>query len=277
MLDKLAVWVMERCKEMVKQSASDASVDALHSKSLGEFAQGKRHYRQILDNRKRFNARLLKVGVHTARKSAVPFPIAEGQAPWRTPCRARAPNPWCMKKVTSSPPFTRTADPAADNAPATLLGRMLGMLRMIASIMIIASFTAGITSRMAAQRLESAVRTSADLSVVRTGSVNSTAAFDSLRGQHVDVRNYPDVTAGLEALKDGKLDAFVYDRPILEWNVRKGFIDDVTVLDKIFSREDYAIALPENSALRAKIDIAMVDELRGAWWQDLVQRYLGRD
>lgn len=166
---------------------------------------------------------------------------------------------------------------AADKAPATLLGRLLGMLWMIASIIIIASFTAGITSQLAAQRLESAVRTSADLSVVRTGSVNSTAAFDTLRGQHIDVRNYPDVTAGLEALKDGKLDAFVYDRPILEWNVRKGFVDDVTVLDKMFSRENYAIALPANSPLRAKMDIAMVDELRGSWWRDLVQRYLGRD
>jgi polar amino acid transport system substrate-binding protein len=85
------------------------------------------------------------------------------------------------------------------------------------------------------------------------------------------------VTAGLQALKDGKLDAFVYDRPILEWNVRKGFVDDVTVLDKVFSRENYAIALPANSPLRAKMDIAMVDELRGSWWRDLVQRYLGRD
>src|SRR5271163_4209000 len=59
------------------------------------------------------------------------------------------------------PASAMTQAAAADKAPATLLGRLLGMLWMIASIIIIASFTAGITSQLAAQRLESAVRTSA--------------------------------------------------------------------------------------------------------------------
>lgn len=166
---------------------------------------------------------------------------------------------------------------AADKAPHTLFGRLLGMLWMIASIIIIASFTAGITSQLAAQQLQAAVRTSADLSVARTGSVPSTSAFQYLKGQHVDARAYPDVTAGLEALNAGKLDAFVYDRPILVWNVHKGFADGVTVLDKAFAGEFYAIALAEGSPLRTKIDVAMVDELRSSWWRDLVQRYLGAE
>lgn len=166
---------------------------------------------------------------------------------------------------------------AADKAPATLWGRLLGMLWMIASIIIIASFTAGITSQLAAKRLEAAVRTSADLAAVRTGSVSSTNAFDYLTGEHIDVRAYPSVSAGLEALKAGKLDAFVYDRPILEWNVRKAFADDVQVLDKLFEHENYAIAVPQGSALRQQIDFAIVDELRGPAWRDVLLRYLGQD
>ncbi len=166
---------------------------------------------------------------------------------------------------------------AADKAPATLWGRLLGMLWMITSIIIIASFTAGMTSQIAAQRLAAAVRTSADLSSVRTGSVSSTSGFDYLKGEHVDVRAYPDVTAGLRALKAGKLDAFVYDRPILEYNVRNGFRDDIQVQDKAFARDNYAIVVPKGSPLREEIDIAMIDDLRGPWWRDVIQRYLGRD
>jgi ABC-type amino acid transport substrate-binding protein len=165
----------------------------------------------------------------------------------------------------------------ADKAPATLWGRLLGMLWMITSIIVIASFTAVTTSQLAAQRLAAAVRTSADLSAVRTGSVGSTSAFDYLRSEHVDVRDYPSVTAGLEALKAGRLDAFVYDRPILEYNVRKVFRDDIQVQPKLFARENYAIAVPEGSPLRAKIDVAMLDDLRGPWWRDVIQRYLGGD
>jgi polar amino acid transport system substrate-binding protein len=166
---------------------------------------------------------------------------------------------------------------AADKAPATLWGRLLGMLWMISSIIVIASFTAGMTSQLAAQRLAATVRTSADLSAVRTGSVSATSALDRLVGDHIDARPYPNVNAGLDAVKAGKLDAFVYDRPILEYNVRRGFRDDVQVQDKLFARENYAIALPLNSPMREKIDVVMLNEMRGPWWGEVLQRYLGGD
>jgi ABC-type amino acid transport substrate-binding protein len=164
---------------------------------------------------------------------------------------------------------------AADKAPATLWGRLLGILWMIASIIAVASFTAGVTSQLAAQRLGAAVRTSADLAVIRTGSVDATNAFDYLRSEPIDVRAYPSLSSGLEALKGGRLDAFVYDRPILEWNIRKGYIDDIQVLDKVLARDNYAFALPADSTLRTKIDIAMEEEMRQPWWRELLIRYLG--
>jgi polar amino acid transport system substrate-binding protein len=164
---------------------------------------------------------------------------------------------------------------AADKAPATLLGRLLGMLWMITSIIAVASFTAGITSHLAARRFAAVVRTSSDLGAIRTGSVRSTNAFDYLRNERIDVRTYPSVSAGLDALKAGKLDAFVYDRPILEWNVHKGYIDDIQVLDKVFVHDNYAIALPRGSPLRTKIDVAMGEEMRDAWWESLLVQYLG--
>lgn len=164
---------------------------------------------------------------------------------------------------------------AADKAPATLWGRLLGMLWMITSIVAVASFTAGITSHLAARRFAQVVRTSSDLAAIRTGSVPSTNAFDYLRSQRIDARSYPSIPAGLDALRAGKLDAFVYDRPILEWNVHKGYIDDIQVLDKLFVHDNYAIALPKGSALRIKIDVAMGEEMRDVWWQDLLVQYLG--
>jgi ABC-type amino acid transport substrate-binding protein len=146
---------------------------------------------------------------------------------------------------------------------------------MITSIIAVASFTAGVTSQLAAQRLAAAVRTSGDLAAIRTGSVEATNASDYLRSEPIDIRAYPSVSAGLEALKGGKLDAFVYDRPILEWSVRKGFIDDIQVLDKVLARDTYAIALPEDSPMRTKIDVAMEEEMRRPWWRELLVRYLG--
>jgi hypothetical protein len=52
------------------------------------------------------------------------------------------------------------------------------------------------------------------------------------------------VNPGLQALKAGKLDAFGYDRPILKFNVRRGFRDDAEVLAKLFG------AIRRNSSRR---------------------------
>jgi polar amino acid transport system substrate-binding protein len=165
----------------------------------------------------------------------------------------------------------------ADQAPRTLWGRALGMAWMIASVITIASLTAGLTAQLATKRLTSVVRSPGDLASVRTGSVSDTSAFDYLRREHVDARSFPDVASGLQALKAGKLDAFVYDRPILAWNVHGSFADDVEVLDQVFARENYAIALPIGSPLRGDINVAMVDELRGPWWGEVRIRYFGRE
>ncbi len=166
---------------------------------------------------------------------------------------------------------------ASDKAPATLAGRAMAIAWMIASVIIIASFTAGITSQLTAKQMVNRVRGPSDLTMVRTGSVAATSGLEYLRSEHVSARVYDTAEAGLEALKQGKLDAFVYDKPLLTWTARKDFLDDVEVLDTLFDRQNYAIAVPAGSGLRTRINVAMIDGLREPWWRDVLIRYLGRD
>jgi ABC-type amino acid transport substrate-binding protein len=173
----------------------------------------------------------------------------------------------------SASAMTQAAAP--DKAPATLVGRAMAVAWMIASVVMIASFTAGITSQLTAKRMANQVRGPSDLMMVRTGSVAATAAADYLRLQHVPVRVYASAEAGLEAVRHGKLDAFVYDKPLLSWIARKDFADDVRVLDTVFDHQNYAIAVPKGSQLRTRIDVVMIDDLRDAWWQDVLVSYLG--
>lgn len=166
---------------------------------------------------------------------------------------------------------------AADKAPATLAGRAMAIAWMIISVIMIASFTAGITSQLTAKQIANRVRGPSDLMVVRTGSVAATAAVDYLRSEHVPVRVYASAEAGLEALRQGKLDAFVYDKPLLTWIARRDFADEVRVMETIFDRQNYAIAVPPGSELRTRINVVMIDDLRESWWRDLLVSYLGGD
>jgi hypothetical protein len=134
-----------------------------------------------------------------------------------------------------------------------------------------------LTSQLAAQLLAAAVRNSADLSAVRTGSVSSTSAIETLANEHFDPRPYSNVIAGLEALNAGKLDAFLCDRPILQLNVRKDFRDDIQVLDKALCarelRHRRAARLPASEAARRR------HAGRNAWplVGGVLRRYLGND
>jgi ABC-type amino acid transport substrate-binding protein len=166
---------------------------------------------------------------------------------------------------------------APDKAPGTLWGRALAMVWMIMSVVIIASFTAGTTAQLTRKDLLGRVRGEYDLGAVRTGTVASTSALDYLRNQRIYPAGFESAATGLAALKAGKLDAFVYDKPLLDWVVRRDFADELRVLPNIFDNQNYAIAVPPNSDMRTRIDLAMVDDLRTDWWKDLLVRYLGRD
>jgi ABC-type amino acid transport substrate-binding protein len=166
---------------------------------------------------------------------------------------------------------------APDKAPGTLWGRALAMVWMIMSVVIIASFTAGTTAQLTRKDLLGRVRGEYDLGAVRTGTVASTSALDYLRNQRIYPAGFESAATGLAALKAGKLDAFVYDKPLLDWVVRRDFADELRVLPNIFDNQNYAIAVPPNSDMRTRIDLAMVDDLRTDWWKDVLVSYLGRD
>jgi len=83
------------------------------------------------------------------------------------------------------------------------------------------------------------------------------------------------MTAGLQALRVGQLDVFVYDEPILRYWVMKGFQGELEVLPWVFERQDYALVLPPGSPLREAINLSLLEILRGPEWEEVLRRYIG--
>ncbi|MBR0869186.1 transporter substrate-binding domain-containing protein [Bradyrhizobium tropiciagri] len=164
---------------------------------------------------------------------------------------------------------------AAQNAPTTLPGRIVAMAWMIASIIAIAVFTAGITSTLTRRGLEGAVHGFNDLRSVRVGAVANSATTGYLGRQRLSFRAFPDVQSGLSAVGRNEIDAFVHDKPLLTWMVRNDFSGSVRVVDTSFSSESYAIVLPRNSALKPRLDLAVLDQIESDWWQQTLFETLG--
>lgn len=162
-------------------------------------------------------------------------------------------------------------------SPKTRPGRLLGGVWTAASVALIAMFTAAVTSHLTARELSGLVRDAADLHHVRVGTVRDTVAVGYLDREGILHQDFATIEDGLRAVAAGQLDAVVYDKPILAWLVRQDHPNELQVLGLNLDPLSYAIALPFDSPLRRKLNIALVDTMRSSRWRELVRRYLGAE
>ncbi len=159
--------------------------------------------------------------------------------------------------------------------PRTMPGRFVAMLWMVGSIITIAVFTAAITSALTVRHLQGTVQGVTDLSKVRVGAVAGTSTEETLKKLRIAFDPFPTAKDGLQAIHDGKLDAFVYDRPLLAWIINQEFRRSIELLDVVFDQQHYAFALPSGSPLRKPVSVALLREVRSPWWGETLYRYLG--
>jgi len=163
----------------------------------------------------------------------------------------------------------------ADTGPKTMAGRVVGIVWMIASIIAIAVFTAGITSLLTTKQLQGLVHNVEDLRSVRTGSVKDTAADATLSKMRIKHRGYPTASDGLNALRRGAIDAFVFDKALLAWTIRQNYSSAIQLLDTTFDPQNYAFVLPTGSPLRKPVTVALLTATQSDWWKEASFRYLG--
>jgi polar amino acid transport system substrate-binding protein len=171
--------------------------------------------------------------------------------------------------------MTQSGSAAGEKVPVTLPGRLLAILWMVASVIVIASFTAALTSQLTLKQLRGTVHGEADLRDVRVAAIADTETAEYLGRERIPYQVFADAEAGLSALQKGQIDALVYDRPLLLWLVNRRFSGSLRVLNTTFDPQVYAIALPQGSELRMSIDLALLDVTRSTWWQETLFAYLG--
>ena len=161
-----------------------------------------------------------------------------------------------------------------DKAPKTLGGRVVALIWMFTSIIILASATAAITSSLTISELSGPVEGFSDLKRVRVGTVEGTSGAAFLEAKDIVAASYAGSGAGLQALADGEIDAFVQDAPIMQYLVNKDFRGRLQVLPQIFARQYYGIALSRGSGLREPLNRSILQYIQTEDWRALLERYL---
>ena len=116
---------------------------------------------------------------------------------------------------------TMTTVGYGDKAPVTWPGRAVALVWMFASIILIAGFTGSIASALTVSELESSIHGPGDLPGLTVGTVPNSTSEEYLRAHRIGQRAYGSVQEALAALRAGKVDAVVYDAPLLIHRVRE--------------------------------------------------------
>lgn len=171
---------------------------------------------------------------------------------------------------------TMTTVGYGDKAPVSFGGRIIGLIWMFAGIIMISSFTASMTTALTVSQLDSQIKNIHDLYDVRVGTVSSSYSEAFLEKKGIPGIGYTTLEEAFDALKQRKLDAVIYDTPMLRYLIHKGNLSESIKTIAIDSEPNYfAFALPLHSPLRIEMNSTIMQEISKEEWKQLLKNYLG--
>lgn len=171
---------------------------------------------------------------------------------------------------------TMTTVGYGDKAPVSFAGRLIALVWMFAGLIMVASFTAAITSSLTVSNLQHQIQGPDDLNSANVATIANTASEHYLSEQRIRHQFYPDLTTAMLSVANGETDAVVYDRALLQYRNLQLGDQRLTLLPGVFQQQLYGLALPSESPLRGPVSAQILAVTESAAWQDVTQRYLGR-
>lgn len=171
---------------------------------------------------------------------------------------------------------TMTTVGYGDKAPVSFAGRAVALAWMFAGLIMVASFTAAITSSLTVSNLQHQIQGPEDLISANVATIAGTASEAYLRDERIRHQLYPDLTAAMLSVANGETDAVVYDRALMQYRNLQLGKKRLTLLPDIFQQQLYGFALPAGSEIRGPVSERVLAVTETASWEDTIRRYLGR-
>ncbi|MEL6573848.1 MAG: transporter substrate-binding domain-containing protein [Pseudomonadota bacterium] len=162
-----------------------------------------------------------------------------------------------------------------ERMPRSRPGRVFGVVLVIASLFIVSIFVAQITAALTVNAIQDSVESLNDLDGRRVGTIEG-----STTAQFLDTRGVPHLTFDnpdgmFDAFETDRLDAVVFDGPILAYYAEIAGPDKTRLLERVYRPERYGMALPTGSIHREPINQIILRMREDGRYDDLLVKWFG--
>ena len=187
-------------------------------------------------------------------------------------------NPSPIKGIASGiwwAAVTMTTVGYGDMTTKTLGGRMIALFWMFASVLLVSSVIAGVASTLTVAKMDYLISKPEDLARGKVASIKHSVSDTYLRDRRIYPEYFANVSEGLKAIKEGKVNAMVYDAPLLQYMIKEKYPKELMVTEALFESQNYGIAVQEGSPLRERINRVMLEIINSREWKKIQYKYLG--
>lgn len=163
-----------------------------------------------------------------------------------------------------------------DKAPKTRMGKIAALGLMFSGLLFVSGLTASIASSLTVNQLADNTDSFNAFKNRSVGTINNSSANDFLKTHFFkDIHTYSSVVPGLTDLKKRKIDAFIYDEPILQYRIKKdSTLTDLEVLPIKFDVQFYAFGIAKNNtALEQRISQIILEIMETQEWSVVLAEY----
>jgi len=171
---------------------------------------------------------------------------------------------------------TMTTVGYGDKSPQSVGGRVIALVWMFAAIIIISGFTASIASSLTVNQLGWNQNSIEAFKENPIGTVQASATHDWLKKNfYKEVKTYPSVAEGIEALEQEKIEAFVYDEPLMKYLISQEEAGAFQALPIQFNLQFYSFGFTEtvDNDLKEQISNQIIELTESVEWEILLAEY----
>ncbi len=144
------------------------------------------------------------------------------------------------------------------DVPRSSYGRILSAAAVFVSLLFLTYWQAELTSSFTVQQLQGGISGPDDLPGKAVGTTTGSTSAAFLQTHGAKLQEFEKITDAFEALEKGKLDAVVFDAPVLLYYASTTGRGKVRVVGSMFKKENYGIVFPRGSELRKRVNEALL-------------------